>query len=179
MSEISATGDAFLELDIPSKFWIEYRAESEVRSELIRAWNKKVGEESFKDKPDSLKRKERLAHERALLENSSLCGLVMKINSTHLSGDFIAEVDDLIIGSQIERDSKLEAAFKSRVKNLAAREIVQKYKDSLMSVKGSDAKKIIGSISLPDLSLFGSKEKSGKIITFSVEKGIEVTPLKT
>jgi len=178
MSEISETGDSFLQLRIPSRYWIDYRKEQEARAELIRNWNRRIQDPQFLEQNDKQKRKERLAHEADLLNLSSLCGQVLRMNSNHLSGNYIAEVDDLIIGSVIEKKPKLEQAFKSRVKELAAREIIAKYKDQLISVKGTEAKAIIGAATLPDLSFFGSKEKSGTIITYSNEKGIEVTPLK-
>jgi len=178
MSEISETGDSFLQLRIPSKYWIEYRKEQEARAELIRNWNRRIQEPAFLEQNDRQKKKERLVHEAELLNLSSLCGLVLRMNSTHLSGDYIGDVDNLIIGSPIERKTKLEHAFKSRVKELAAKEIIAKYKDQLISVKGAEAKSIIRTATLPDLSTFGSKEKAGMIITYSVEKGIEVTPLK-
>lgn len=158
---ISETFDA---LEAPVEHYSALVEENNSVRGMEVTYQAKLRDPSYALKTDSEKKALREQHESAVLATRSLLGHLCHLRSPSLYGNFLRDMDNLILRSDVQ-DGGVKEKIKDRVKFLIAKEGIKKFRDVLMVYKGHKALEQIRTLGFPDLANFQSVKSSNRIIT--------------
>jgi hypothetical protein len=165
-ASVLAVGQNFVLLGCDGALWVPFQKEEVRRKEMIQKQEAEVKSDTFKALPLEKQSEKRSIHRRAIRDNTSLLGFLIRCSSDNLYEDFNLDFENLMCDSEIN-ERAVCVKVKDRVRQLMAINAITEFKSELLDTRGEAAKLKLRNLEWPNLAAFGTLKSKGRTISYS------------